>query len=55
MRLEFVILGIFRSGSLKTEARELVKYKLDLMGVREVRQDKGGTEPAPDYSFSYAN
>jgi hypothetical protein len=27
-------------------ARELGKYKLDLMGVPEVRWDKGGTERA---------
>jgi hypothetical protein len=29
---------------LKTVARELGKYKLDLVGVQEVRWDKGGTE-----------
>jgi hypothetical protein len=31
---------------LKTEARELAKYKLHLMRVQEVGQDKGGTEAA---------
>jgi exonuclease III len=38
--------SLFRSGSLKTVARELGKYKLDLVGVQEVRWDKGGTERA---------
>jgi hypothetical protein len=38
---------------LKTVARELGKYKLDLVGVKEVRWDKGGTEPAKDYTFFY--
>jgi hypothetical protein len=29
--------SLYRSGSLKTIARELGKYKLDLVGVQEVR------------------
>jgi exonuclease III len=45
--------SLYRSGSLKTIARELGKYKLDLMGVQEVRWDKGGTERAEDYTFLY--
>jgi hypothetical protein len=44
---------LYRSGSLKTVARELGKYKLDLVGVQEVRWDKGGTEWAEDYTFFY--
>jgi hypothetical protein len=40
--------GLYGSGSLKTVSRELAKYKLDLVGVQEVRWDKGGTEPADD-------
>jgi hypothetical protein len=43
----------YRSSSLEMEARELGKYKLDLVGVREVRWDKGGTEQAEDYTFFY--
>lgn len=43
------------SGSLKTGARELAKYELDLMGIQEVRQDRGGAEPAWDYSFFCAD
>jgi exonuclease III len=40
-------------GSLKTVARELGKYKLDLVGVQEVRWENGGTERAEDYTFFY--
>jgi hypothetical protein len=42
-------------GYLKTVSRELAKYKLDLVGVQEVRWDKGGTEPADDYTCFYGN
>jgi hypothetical protein len=45
--------GVYRSGSLKTVTGELTEYKLDLVGVQEVRWDKGGTEPAGDYTFFY--
>jgi hypothetical protein len=47
------IRSLYRSGSLKTVSGELAKYKLDLVGVQEVRWDKGGTEPAGDYTFFY--
>jgi hypothetical protein len=36
-----------------TVARELGRYKLDLVGVQEVRWDKGGTVRAGDYTFFY--
>jgi exonuclease III len=45
--------SLYRSGSLKTVARELGKYTLDLVGVQEVRWDKVGTERAEDYTFFY--
>jgi hypothetical protein len=32
---------------------ELGKYKLDLVGVQDVRWDKGGTERAEEYTFFY--
>ena len=32
-------------------ARELARYKLDLVGVQEVRWEKEGTVKAGDYSF----
>ena len=34
-------------------ARELARYKLDLVGVQEVRWEKEGTLKAGDYSFFY--
>jgi hypothetical protein len=40
---------------LTTVARELGKYKLDLVGVHEVRWEKGGTERAEDYTFFYGH
>jgi exonuclease III len=38
--------SLSRTGSLKPVARELVKYKLDFVGVQEVRWEKGGAERA---------
>jgi hypothetical protein len=34
-------------------AEEISKYKLDLVGVQEVRWDRGGTEPAGEYTFFF--
>jgi len=45
--------SLYRAGSLKAEARELVRYKLDVVGVQEVRWDKVGTVRAEDYDFFY--
>ena len=36
-------------------ARELAIYKLDLVGVQEVRWDKGGMVRAGDYDYFYGN
>jgi hypothetical protein len=38
-----------------TVVRELGKYKLDLVGVHEVRWEKGGTERDKDYTFYYGH
>jgi len=43
--------SLYRSGSLTTVAREFARYKLDLVGVQEVRWDKGGMVRAGDYNF----
>jgi len=43
--------SLYRAGSLKAAARELVRYKLDVVGVQEVRWDKEGTVRAGDYDF----
>jgi hypothetical protein len=36
-----------------TVTRELAKYKLDLVGVQEVRWEKEGTLRAGEYMFFY--
>jgi hypothetical protein len=36
-----------------TVARELARYKLDLVGVQEVRWDEGGTVRAGDYVYFF--
>jgi hypothetical protein len=41
-----------KAGSLMTAAKEISNYKLDLVGV-QVRWDRGGTEPAGEYTFFY--
>ena len=35
--------SLYRAGSLMAAARELARYKLDLVGVQEVRWEKEGT------------
>ena len=42
--------SFYRAGSLKAAARELARYKLDVVGVQEVRWDKEGTVRAGDYN-----
>jgi exonuclease III len=44
---------ICRTGTLKSVARELAMFKLDLVGVQEVRWEKDGTERAEDCTFFY--
>jgi len=46
------VTSLYRSGSLTTVARELARYKLEYVGVQEVRWDKGGTVRAGYYIFS---
>jgi exonuclease III len=45
--------NLYTAGSLTTVAKELARYKLDIVGVQEVRWDKGGTVRAIDYNFFY--
>jgi hypothetical protein len=45
--------SLYKAGSLKTVSRELARYKLDLVGVQEVRWEGGGTEPVEEYTFFY--
>jgi hypothetical protein len=42
---------LFRAGSLKEAARELARYKLDLVGVQEVGWNKEGTVRTGSYNF----
>jgi exonuclease III len=43
--------SLYKAGSLKTIARELRKYKLDLAGVQEVRWEEGALKGAENYTF----
>jgi len=43
--------NLYRAGSLTGAARELARYKLDVVGVQEVRWDKGGLVRAGNYNF----
>jgi hypothetical protein len=45
--------SLYSAGSLRAVAEEMSKYKLDLVGLQEVRWDEGGTEPAGEYTFFY--
>jgi hypothetical protein len=40
-----------RAGSLRAVAEGIIKYRLDLVGVQEVRWGGGGTESAGEYTF----
>jgi len=45
--------SLYRAGLFTAAARELARYKLDFVGVQEVRWDREGTLRAGDYSFFY--
>ena len=47
--------GQHRWEPLKTVARELARYRVHLVGVQEIKCDKGGTEWAEDYTFFCGN
>jgi hypothetical protein len=36
-----------------SELKELSKYKLDLVGVQEVRWESGDPDPAGEFTFFY--
>jgi exonuclease III len=42
---------LYMIGSLSAVARELERHKLNLVGVQEVRWDKGGAVKAGDFTF----
>jgi hypothetical protein len=39
----WIVISVFRAGTLKTVSRELARYKLDLVGMQEVRWEGSGT------------
>jgi hypothetical protein len=43
--------SLYRAGSLTAAARELARYKLNLVGVQNFRWDKGGTVREGDYNI----
>ena len=45
--------SFYRVGSFKAAGRELRRYKLDVVGVQEVRWDKGGSVTVGDYDLFY--
>jgi hypothetical protein len=45
--------SVYTAGLLMAAARELVRYKLYLVGVQEVRWDEERTVRAGDYNFFY--
>jgi hypothetical protein len=45
--------SLYRMGLLTTVARELGKCKVGIVGVKEVRWEKGGIEWEEDYTFFY--
>jgi hypothetical protein len=44
--------SLYRLGSLTAAAGELARYKLELVGVRDLRWGKGGMVRAADYVFT---
>ena len=43
--------SLYRAGSLTAAARELARYKSDLVGVQEVRWDRDGIVRTGYYNF----
>jgi hypothetical protein len=45
--------SLYRVGAIKSVVGELEKYKLDLVGVQEVRWEGEGYQTADNYTFFY--
>jgi len=45
------VMSVYSSRSLTTAARVLARYKLDLVGDKDLTWDKGGMVRAGDYIF----
>jgi hypothetical protein len=51
----WTVRSLCRAGSLIAIARETAKYESDVVGVQEMRWDRGDTEDAGDYTPSYGS
>ena len=47
------VTSLYRIGAVILVAPELAKYRLDLVGVQEVRLDGNGISPIGDYMLYY--
>jgi exonuclease III len=47
------IRSLYRASFLMTVSKEVSKYKLDLVGVQEVRWEGSGTKKTREYTFLY--
>jgi exonuclease III len=47
------VMSLYRVGAIKSVVRELDKYKLDLVGVQEVRWEGEGHQTVDNYTFFY--
>jgi len=47
-----IVRSVYRASSLTAATREVARYRLDVVGVQEVRRDKGGTGRVGDFSFT---
>jgi hypothetical protein len=47
------IRSLYTAGLLMTVVKEISKCELHLMGIQEVRWDRGGTKTAGGYTFFY--
>jgi exonuclease III len=45
------VVSLYRAGSPTTAAREMARYKLDLVGVQEISWDKESTVIAGNFIF----
>jgi exonuclease III len=44
--------SLYRAGAIKSVVEELEKFKLDLVGIQEVRWEGEGYQTADNYTFS---
>jgi hypothetical protein len=44
---------MYKASSLRAAAQEISEYRLDLVGVQEIKWDEDANEPAGEYTFFY--